>query len=141
MRFEPVRTQSWRDAAVLPMAATIDVVFLLLIYFMLTASVLEPERDLASALQAESEAGAGRAADFQPQVVTVGDGRARARFAIGSREVSTREDLEAILRQLPKEGGVFVRVLPLATVDSAAAALQACKNAGFTKVSYVPAAE
>lgn len=130
-----------RAGAVLPMAAMIDVVFLLLIYFMITAALHEPERDLASALRAESRAGSGRSADLQPQVVTVGDGRETPIFAIGSRRAATRDELAGILAQLPKDGGVFVRVLPTATVDSAAGALQACKDAGFTRVSYVPASE
>ena len=38
-----------------------------------------------------------------------------------------------------KEGGVFVRVSGAAPVSAAAEALQACRDAGFQRVSYVPA--
>ena len=46
--------------------------------------------------------------------------------------------LAAVLRQLPKEGGVFLRVDGGVTAEAVAAGLQACKDAGFTKISYVP---
>jgi hypothetical protein len=53
--------------------------------------------------------------------------------------MTTREALTGVLRQLPKEAGVVVRVRGDAPVAAAAAAQQACKDAGFTRISYVPA--
>lgn len=121
----------------LPLTSLIDVVFLLLIYFMFTATLSVAESRLASGLQAEKASGKG--STLQTQVVSVeSDGAGRAVYRLGSRVLGSQAELEAILRRLPKEGGVFVRVSGSVTVDAAAAAVQACKDAGFRKVSYVP---
>ncbi|MCA9300864.1 MAG: biopolymer transporter ExbD [Phycisphaerales bacterium] len=120
----------------LPLTSLIDVVFLLLVFFLLTASIMPPEEEIASSLKADQE---GRGAqDFTPQVVNVESVDGEPGFRIGERLVRTREHLEAIITELPKEQGVFVRVAGDVPMDAAAAALQACKNVGFSKVTYVP---
>ncbi|MBX3363460.1 MAG: biopolymer transporter ExbD [Phycisphaeraceae bacterium] len=124
--------RDWR----LPMTSLIDVVFLLLIYFMLTLSFSVRETDLGAALQSEQRGGA--AADLQPQVVHVELLDGRTVFRVGEQVFTTREDLTRLLERLPKERGVFVRVSNLPPVSAAAAALQACKDAGFRRVTYVP---
>lgn len=121
----------------LPLTSLIDVVFLLIIYFLVTSHYTQPESDLSAALQSSRQTG-GRAADLQPQVVNVTlaeDGRVT--FRIGERAVHDKAALAAVLRELPKEGGAFLRVEPEAPVWGAAAAWQACRDAGFEKVSYV----
>lgn len=123
--------------ALLPMTPLIDVVFLLLIYFMVTSSITPSESRLSSALQTESKS--GRAADLQPQVVLVDVLDGAAVFIMGGRIMRTKRELTELLVQLPKESGVFVKVEGRATVRATAAALQACKDAGFAKVTYVPA--
>jgi biopolymer transport protein ExbD len=126
-----------RRAPRLQFTSMIDIIFLLLIFFMATTTLAPPEAQLASALQAQREG--GRAADLEPQVIDVMllDGDAIYRF--GERVLRSQEDLTALLREMPKEGGVFVRVADDVRVGWAAAALQASKDAGFTKVTYVPA--
>jgi biopolymer transport protein ExbD len=133
------RTASRRDGDedALPLTSMIDVVFLLLIFFLLTASILPQESVLASALQAERK-GSGASADLQPQIVNVVQTADGPRFKIGTRELRSKASLSVVLRELPKEGGVFVRVSGAAPVSAAAEALQACKDAGFRRVSYVP---
>lgn len=117
------------------MTSLIDVVFLLLIYFMLTQTISLNEGELSSALQTQQ--GGGRAADLIPQIVDVSlDGGAPA-FLVGERLVRTRQDLTLLLRGLPKEGGVFVRADDAAPVSGVATALQAAHDAGFKRVSYV----
>ena len=125
-----------RDAAGLPLTTLIDVVFLLLIYFLLTASFVPPESELSAALQTEEQEGA--AADLQPQVVSVTTQGGEPRYQIGTHMVESREMLTELLRELPKDAGVFVRVSDDAPVGAAAGALQACRDAGFVKISYVP---
>lgn len=123
----------------LPLTSMIDVVFLLLIYFLVTLSMRVGESSLSSTLKTENK-GAGQVADLQPQIVHVeaGDER-KGVFRIGQRQMATREALTGVLLQLPKEAGVIVRVRGDAPVAAAAAAEQACKDAGFTRISYVPA--
>lgn len=122
--------------ALLPMTPLIDVVFLLLIYFMVTSSMTPSESRLSSALQTESKS--GRAADLQPQVVLVDVVDGAVVFIMGERVMRTKRELTQLLVQLPKESGVFVKVEGRAPVRATAAALQACKDAGFSRVTYVP---
>lgn len=116
----------------------IDVVFLLLIYFVVTATFAQREDELASALRAETQEG-GASADLSPQVVRIEMEGGVAVFRIGTLAVPSAAGLRDILDALPKESGVFVRVADDVSVDAVAAALQACRDAGFTRVSYVPA--
>lgn len=137
MNFSHHRQMSNQDRGHLPLTSMIDVVFLLLIFFLVTASSTPNESDLASALQSE-QAGGGRAADLQPQIVSVLLQDGSPIYRLGARIMTTKQELTTVLRQLPKEGGVFVKVSGAAPIRSMTAALQACKDAGFTKVTYVP---
>jgi len=115
----------------------IDVIFLLLIFFMTTTTLTNPESRLAPSLASERrEAGA---TDLTPQIVDVATLDGEPAFQFGARVAHTRDALAAMLRNLPKEQGMFVRVSGSAPVGAAAAALQACTDAGFRKVTYVPA--
>lgn len=123
----------------LPLTSLIDVVFLLLIYFLVASSMTVGESRLSASLQVEKRA-AGKAADLQPQIVVVdaaADGKPL--YTLGDRQMRDQESLVQVLRALPKESGVFVKVRDGASVEAGAAALQACNDAGFTRITYVPA--
>ncbi len=122
----------------LPMTSLIDVVFLLLIYFMVTASFNARENRLASALQSDQE-GSGRASDLQPQILSVSMEGELVVYRIGERMFTSRGPLVETLSRLHKDTGVFVKVSNGAPVEAAAIAIQSCKDAGFRKVTYVPA--
>jgi biopolymer transport protein ExbD len=122
---------------VIEMTPMIDVIFLLLIYFFLSTTYRPPESRLSPALQAERVQG-GAGADFTPQVVDVGLFEGRPGFGIGQRVVFDIETLTALLRRLPKEGGVFVRGSNDVETRWAIDALQAATDAEFLKVTYVP---
>jgi len=121
----------------LPMTSLIDVVFLLLVFFIVTVNFLR-EQELWSALQAEQRA-SGQAADLRPQIVLVQNKDGAPAFVIGDRVFRDKQSLTDLLVLLPKEGGVFVKVSGDVPIQAAAAALQATKDAGFIKVTYVPA--
>lgn len=120
----------------LPMTSFIDVVFLLLIFFMVTSTIVPSESRLGSALRTESRRG-GSAADLRPQIVTVDAREGRAVFTIGQRTVFSREELTAVLSELPTEAGVIVRATDAAPVSAFATAMQAARDAGFEKRTYV----
>lgn len=124
--------------AKLPMTPMIDVVFMLLMYFLLSTTLANPESDLATALRAQEQAGTSSASDFQPQVVEVVMDSGRVLYRMGARELRTTQALGDLLRPLPKDPGVFVKVAGDVPVGDAAACIQACKDAGFIRVSYVP---
>lgn len=123
------------DHAVVPMTSMIDVVFLLLIFFMITASFSADEDRLSAAIGTE---GGGAASTLQPQIVSVKDVNGVTVYEIGSHRLRTVRSLENVLVALPKEQGVVFRVGDGVPIQDAAAALQAAHNAGFIKRSYVP---
>ena len=123
----------------LPMTSMIDVVFLLLIFFLVTSSFAPDEGRIDSALQTE---GSGVAtSDLQPQVVHVERSGAVVMYRVGQRTTTSAQELTSILRQLPREAGVAVRVSGEVPVGAAARAMQAAHDAGFEKRSYVPATD
>ncbi|GIW74245.1 MAG: hypothetical protein KatS3mg103_0767 [Phycisphaerales bacterium] len=135
MRLRP-RTDE-RSQGQLPLTPMIDVVFLLLIYFMVTATITPPESRLDSTLR--SERGSGQQRDLKPQIVTIDQLDGQVVYRLGSRAFTDRRALAQVLEELPKEGGLFVRVTDRAPWAAVAAVMQEAQDAGFTKRTYVPA--
>ncbi|MCA9304187.1 MAG: biopolymer transporter ExbD [Phycisphaerales bacterium] len=129
------RSRATRIGA-LPLTSMIDVVFLLLIFFLVTSNFAQQERELPSALQ--TEGGGVRASDLQPQIVEIRLLDGSPVFVMGERAVRTRADLQSLLSQLPKDPGVAVKSDSDVPISAVAAALQAARDAGFAKRSYVP---
>lgn len=98
------------------------------------------EAELLSGLQAEQRK-TGGASDIQPQVVLVDVVEGKPAFIMGARVMRTKDELVSVLKQLPQDAGVFVKVTGFAPVQAAATALQAVRDAGFVRVTYVPADE
>lgn len=133
------RSRSRRRAArlgALPLTSMIDVVFLLLIFFLVTADFAQQEHKLPSALQ--TEGGGVRSSDLQPQIVRISLDDGEPVYTIGQVRSSDRVSLEAVLRQLPRDAGVAIKADPDVPIQSIATALQAARNAGFSRRSYVP---
>ena len=124
----------------LSMTSMIDVVFLLLIFFMTTASFVKTERDLSSAIKVRRKSVSQSPSELEPAIVELTRGGDRFVYRLGNRELESAEELTGILRQFDnKADGAFVRVSPDAPFGMAAAAIQSCKSANFLSVSYVPA--
>jgi len=121
----------------LSMTSMIDAVFLLLSYFIFTTMAGEQESHLTADVTA-MRPGTGASA-LSPQIVEVQSDAGGSLFRIGANQVRQRDQLAAILKQLPHEPGVVVRVHPGPDVAAVAAAMQAAQDAGFEKVSYVAA--
>lgn len=120
------------------MTSMIDVVFLLLIFFMITSSFVKTERELDSNIKNQDSASSS-ASDLEPAIVEIVNSGGGFVYRIGAREVQTALDLTNILRQFPnKLDGAYVKVSDDAPFRMAAAAIQACKDADFTTVTYVP---
>ena len=122
----------------LQMTSMIDVVFLLLIFFMVTSSFHKAERELDPAIKLQ-RAAARNTADLAPAIIDLVQGESGFIYRLGGRELRSAPELIDILRQFEnKLGGAIVRVSDEAPFDMAATAIQSCKTAGFTLVSYVP---
>ena len=133
MRFT-AGTRSKRRPVRLPLVGMIDVFFLLLVYFIVSTTLAIPEDELSAALRQQNEESAS---DLQPQLVEVLAQGGSVVFKVGGQQLVSQEDLRELLTQLPKEAGVFLRVDDAAPVWAAAAALQACHDAGYEKLTYV----
>jgi biopolymer transport protein ExbD len=138
MRIRARQSGKGTPRLVLNLASMIDVVFLLLIYFMITIAVWTPEDRLNSALHVDREAAAGSATDFQPQIVDVMLVDGAPAYMVGTRVFRDQPSLTAALTTLNKSAGLFVRVRDEPPVDAVMVAFQAGHDAGFTKLTYVP---
>ncbi len=129
-----------RDSRIeLSMTSMIDVVFLLLIFFMTTASFVKTERELDSGIVVDRQAAGQQQSDFEPAIIDVIKSDGVVVFRLGTREITTQQELIRVLQQFEnKADGAFVRVSDDVPFDLAAAAIQACKTARFLTVSYVP---
>ena len=125
----------------LSLSSMIDVVFLLLAYFLITTVVTQREDRLTPNLQLERDASGGETQDFEPQVVEVLVIDSSVVFRIGGRDFTERAALIAALAELPKDPGLFIRVTDGPSVGDAAMAIQCGRDAGFEEVTYVPAAD
>ncbi|MCP3861019.1 MAG: biopolymer transporter ExbD [Phycisphaeraceae bacterium] len=140
MRIVPRHHQSDRRMA-LSLSSMIDVVFLLLAYFLITTVVTQREDRLTPNLQLERDASGGETQDFEPQEVEVLVIDSSVVFRIGGRDFTERAALIAALEELPKDPGLFIRVTDGPSVGDAAMAIQCGRDAGFEEVTYVPAAD
>lgn len=123
----------------LQMTSMIDMVFLLLIFFMTTSSFVKTERELDSSIKVKSKSAKAKS-NLEPAIVeVVQGGGGEYVYKMGAREITSADELTTVLMQFPsKIDGAFVRVADDAPFDMAAAAIQACKSANFLGVSYVP---
>ena len=122
----------------LNLASMIDVTFLLLIYFMVTTVIAIPEDRLTPALRTESKDTSGATSDFQPQIINVQVIDGAPAYRLGSRVLRSRGELAQVVRELPTDPGMFIRVYDGVPVGFAVAALQVSRDAGFEQVTYVP---
>jgi biopolymer transport protein ExbD len=125
----------------LSLTSMIDVVFLLLIFFITTSSFTRTERELTSQVRFEQAAGGKVNQHLERAVIVVepaGDGAAR--YRVGLRTFTNPETLQVFLaanfRGAPQGGYVYVP--PNVDFQWVAAAINACERAGVGGVSYVP---
>ena len=138
MRFRARRSRVRVDRLTLNLASMIDVTFLLLVYFIVSTVMARPEDQLTSAIQTRDSDSAGSEIDYQPQVVEVVAIQGVPSYVIGSRRLRDLPGLREVLRDLPTELGVFIRVSGEIPVEFALSAVQAARDAGFEQVTHVP---
>ena len=112
-----------RDSKIeLSMTSMIDVVFLLLIFFITTSQFVKTERELDPAIKVQRKSASESPSDLEPAIVEVVLGDVEFVYRIGSREVTSESELTSILTQFEnKLDGAFVRVSDAAPFRMAAA--------------------
>lgn len=120
-----------RTAPVLPMAAMVDMLFLLLIFFLYQAAQRDQEREMP--IQLQSATSARDAAAITPIVITVDD---ENRIYIGPRQYtvdSLKSALQALANQLPGES-VVVRGDKTADLGTAVQVMDLARSVGLNNV-------
>jgi biopolymer transport protein ExbD len=125
---------------IINLASMIDISFLLLFYFMVATMMADRETRLSTNLQTQA-GGSGSVGDFQTQNIEVRLVDAAPAYIVGAHVCRGREQLIEVLQPLPKSAGAFIKVFDDVNVGFAVAAVQSAHDAGFDKVTYVPASK
>lgn len=126
------------------MTSMIDVVFLLLIFFMVTASFVKTERHLNPAIKSKDKSSQRPQTPQDRAEVSIERGASgKFVYKLGGVEYPSVKKLTETLKTAysasqKTEEGAIVYVDDEAPFGMAAGAIQACKSAGFLGVSYVP---
>ena len=140
MNFSQSSKRRSLNRAALNLSSMIDVTFLLLIYFIVTTVFTPPEDVLSPALKVE-EGTSSQEQDFEPQIVTVVLRDSKPAYILGEQVIRDRLQFAELINKLPREPGIIIRVQDDVPVGFAVAAIQESRNAGFERVTYVPAAD
>ena len=121
------------------MTSMIDVVFLLLIFFLVTTTFIKPERQLASNIKVERTDAGLQHSDLEPAIVDVyvlGD---TIIYQMGAIKSSKLDDIASMMAGFTnKTDGGFVRVNSGVPFEHAAKIIGLFKANGFHNVSYLP---
>jgi biopolymer transport protein ExbD len=117
----------------------IDIVFLLLIFFLATSSFVKAEREYRPSIQVNEKSAASKPNDLEQAIVDIVKEGDAFVFQVGQVKIKSDAELIGLLKTLGnKEQGAFVRAPDDAPFDLSARANAACRTAGFVAVTYVP---
>ena len=140
MRLSNRKFLNRRPSLEISMTSMIDVVFLLLIFFLVTTTFIKPERQLNSAIKVERTDAGLKNSDLDPALLDLFVVNDRVVFQLGARQTTNLDDLKPVLEDFDnKLDGAFVRVTGLVPFDHAARAIGLFKSCGYEHVSYLPA--
>ena len=125
MRFAAHRRRQYRARAVVRLAGLIDLVSLLLTFFLATTALLDPEFRVGTMLQGRGSS--QNAVHVPPVVVHVhAEG-----WSVGPRACSTVSQLRHVLEGLPSEPGVDIAVSADAPAGHVVVAVREARQAGM----------
>lgn len=120
------------------MTSMIDVVFLLLIFFIVTTTFVRPEREIVSAIEVIEKRAAANESNLEPAIIDVIRRNDQIFFRIGAVRTNDLEEVKKLLDGFEnKSEGAFVRVADDVPYEAAAQAIGACHSSGFESVAYL----
>ena len=124
----------------LNMAAMIDVVFLLLIFFMCTSSFLRPEQDLPYRLPEEGPSGDAGGEQLDPVRIRLAQAADGVVVTCDDQPCATGDGLVAMLtaRRAIGEPAVIIQGTAAVPFGDMVGALDACHRAGLFRVAFSP---
>lgn len=121
------------------MTSMIDVVFLLLIFFLVTTTFIQPEKEVPSNIRVEDKDAVADPSLAEPAIVDIVLTEQQVWFRLGAVRTNNLEEISRVLEAFEnKSEGAFVRVDGEVPYEFAAQTIGVCKAAGFTSVSYLP---
>ena len=123
----------------LSMTSMIDVVFLLLIFFIVTTTFVRPEREIVSAVKVNEKRSTANDSNLEPAIIDVVRQNSQIVFRIGAVRTNNLGEVKKLMAGFEnKSEGAFVRVADDVPYEAAAQAIGACHASGFDSVSYLP---
>ncbi|MEE2639530.1 MAG: biopolymer transporter ExbD [Planctomycetota bacterium] len=120
----------------------IDIVFLLLVFFLVTSSFIPPEKELRPAIKTESKSKSASSSDLEKAMIEIVPEGGVHLYKLGSTRTNSVEKLMESLKSFPnKLDGAFVRADDEAPFDMTAKAISAAKKSGFVVVTFIAEAE
>ncbi len=136
------RNRQRRSSLELSMTSMIDVVFLLLIFFLVTTTFVRPERQIVSSIQSNQRRAASKPSALEPAIVDVQKLGADVVYKIGAVTTDDLREVKKVLQAFEnKADGAYVRVADDVPFESAAKAIGACRASGFPAVAWLPKAD
>ncbi len=127
------------NALELSTTSMIDVVFLLLIFFLVTTTFLTPERQIKPNIGVQQETAATTQSDIEPAIVDIVRDNGVPVYRLGSVVTASEKMLLQVLEKYPdKSQGAIVRLADDCDFGMAAVAIARCRRAGFQNVSLIP---
>ena len=121
------------------MTSMIDVVFLLLIFFLVTTTFVQPEKQIQSAIKVNERNDAQSQSNLDPAIIDIAKIGTQVFFKIGAIKTNDLEEIKSILRDFEdKSEGAFVRADGNVPFEAVAKAIGTCKASGFSSVSFLP---
>ncbi len=121
------------------MTSMIDVVFLLLIFFIVTTTFIRPEREVSAGIKVNEKRAPEQTSNLEPAIVDIVLQNGKPVFRIGALRTNDLADVKKLLNGFEnKSEGAFVRVSGNVPYEAAAQAIGACRASGFPSVSYLP---
>lgn len=123
----------------LSMTSMIDVVFLLLIFFLVATTFMRPTQQLAAVINVNEQNADQTKTDLEPAIVDIILQGNVTLYRIGAITTNDLEQIKTTLSTFEiKEEGAFVRVADNVPFEKAAQVIGACRSSGFKTVSYLP---
>ena len=121
------------------MTSMIDVVFLLLIFFIVTTTFVRPERQILSAIRVEETSKSVTQSNLDPAIVQINRVGSEVVFQIGAIRTNDLVEIKEVLRDFEnKSDGAFIRAADDVPFESAAKVIGVCKSSGFATVTFLP---
>lgn len=133
-------TPATSTALNLSMASMIDVVFLLLIFFLVTTSFRIPTQSLVTPIVVQSVSpDQSKTDDIEPVILTIRSQNGTASYQLGSVETKKLQKIEAVLKSMdPKTAPLIVRVGDGIPFQSATTLIALCRSCGHDSVAWFP---